>query len=153
MKLLDKSTAYAKLFDIKENYSVDISKYIKEMAGNETIPYEVVIFINKYYPLPHLETYNRIYEKRSKNPLYKTLVNENSSPEEQSVALSSFLTQIMITGKSLSESDRRQYYNIMSVDLIAEALGSYASGNSEKLTNTFMMVRDMFKNLYRKEGA
>lgn len=151
MRLLDKSTAYAKLFSIKENHQVDISKYIKEMAGNDSIPYDVIVFINRYSPLPHFETYNRIYEKRSKNPLYKTLVTENSSIEEKAIALSSFLTQIMISSKSLTNEDRHMYHDIIDTKSIIESLQSYVSGDNDKLNETFLMVRDIFKNLYKKE--
>lgn len=151
MRLLDKSTAYAKLLDIKQEHQIDVSKYIKEMAGNKTIPYEVVVFINKYSPLPHLEIYNRIYEKRTKNPLYKTLVNENSSTEERAIALSSLLTQIMISSKSLTNEDRMLYHNIIDTSSIIKALESYTNGDSSKLDETFLAIRSIFKNLYKKE--
>lgn len=148
MKGVDKAYAYAKLYSIKEEHNVDVSKYMKVLAESDSIPYEVIIFINKYYPIPQLATYNNIYEKRHNNPLYKNLVNESLPDEEKAVALASLLTRAFISAKMLEEQYRKEFSDIMHVELICEALCEYSNGDAKKLNEVFFMIRDLMKKLY-----
>ena len=152
MKAINKSMAYADLKYIKENFNVDTSRYVREVAQNDTVPVSTVLFINKYKPLEQFYTYNKIHENRRKNPLYKNLVNENLSESEKAIALSSFVTQSMIHNKELikegKESDSKEFLDIMNVNTVLEALSDYAVGNSDKLNECFAMVREVFKKLF-----
>lgn len=149
---IDKSLIYSKLFDIQDNYNIDISKYIEMIAGSESIPSDILIFINKYYPISQLETYNQIYNRRNSSPLYKNLVNENLPLEERAIALTSLLTQVMIAGKSFTDNDEKLwYYDLMNVKLISDAIYNYSIGNDENLNNVFNMIRDVFKKLFSNE--
>lgn len=149
MRSLDKSYIYSKLSEIKENYKVDTTKYLRETVSSSTIPYSTIVFINKYYPIPHLATYNKIHERRKNNPLYRNLMNENASIENMALALSSVLTQSLIHGKTLSDEDRKEYYSLMNTDLICESLTDYTiNGNTEKLRNTFLEIRNVMKTLF-----
>ena len=87
-----------------------------------------------------------------KSPLYKNLVNENASDEDQAIALSSLLTQTLIHTKQLvkenNEDDVQEYADIMNVSAITEALNDYVNGDSTKLNETFLEVRNVVKTLY-----
>lgn len=149
MKTLDKSTTYRKLFEIRDNYNIDISKYIEKVAGKSIIPADVIVFINKYSPLPQLETYNAIYSRRKTNPLYKNLVNENASPDDVALGLSSLLTQIFIRMKKLDESEKRDFAELMNVNQITKVLNNYSmNGDIDSLRETFLMIRDTIKHLF-----
>jgi hypothetical protein len=149
MKGINKAYAYSKLSLIKDNYSIDTSRYIREVASTDEIPYSVITFINKYYPIMQLTTYNDIYEKRNSNPLYKNLVNENLQESERAIALSSLVTRSLIRAKTLNNDDRLEYMKIMNIDLICDTLCKYSLYNdTNKLNETFMMVRQVFKKLY-----
>ena len=147
MERLTKRAAYQKLFAIKAQ-GEDISEMLKETAKNEAVPYEVIVYINKHLPLPVLETYNHIYRNRRKNPLYKSLVNESASPEEQAIELSSFVTQIMIRGKSLTEKEKSEHMETMQLKGVLRALEAFSDGDYKTLRETFMSVRDVFKRLF-----
>lgn len=150
MKTLDKSTTYKKLFEIRDKNNIDISKYVEMVAGKSVIPADVIVFINKYSPLPQLETYNVIYSRRKTSPLYKNLVNENASLDDMALGLSSLLTQIFIRMKTLeSKEEKVEFAEFMSVNQIVEALKNYSTnGDEESLRETFLMVRDTIKHLF-----
>lgn len=152
MQAFTKSTAYAKLTEIKQKYGINVSPYIKQVAESESVPYDILVFINKYSPIPQLEVYNKIYNNRRKNPLYKNLVNENLPIEERAIALSSLLTQTLITTK-FSVKDKKlyevkEYATLMNIDKITEALMQYVNGDDTLLNKTFLEIRDVFKQLY-----
>lgn len=157
MVILDKFLAYSKLSEIKNNPDVsnEANDHIKKVFNEDSLPYETIIFINKYLPLDQLSVYNRIYENRRKNPLYKNLVNEKLSVEDKAIALNSLLTQILINNKKLRESgnikDAELFNDFMGSSEINSALGEYLCGNHSKLEEVFDMVRETFKKLYNKE--
>lgn len=149
MKTLDKSMTYNKLFEISKKHNIDVSKYVEMVAGKSHIPADVIIFINKYSPLPQLETYNAIYSRRKTNPLYKNLVNENASPDDMALGLSSLLTQVFIRMKKLDESEKVEFAKLMNVGQITEVLNKYSTeGDTESLREIFLMIRDTIKHLF-----
>lgn len=152
MKTFTKSTAYARLNEIKEIENINVSKYIRKVAESDSVPYDVLVFINRYSPIPQLEVYNHVYENRHKNPLYKNLVNENLPVEERAIALSSLLTRTLISSKysvrNNQSDDLQTYGQLMNVRKITEALNKYLSGDDTLLNETFIEVRNVFKQLY-----
>lgn len=157
MKPLDKTSAYAYLNKIKTESietgkPVSVSAYMHKVAASDTVPTDVLIFINKHVGLPQLFTYNEVYDRRRNNPLYKNLVNENLDDENKAIALSSLLTQTFIHTKQLvkenKQSDIPEYTDIMNVRAITEALNEYANGNAKKLNEVFFEIRDLLKELY-----
>lgn len=153
MKPISKSKVYAELKHIKDNYGIDIQNQMKLVAFNATIPIETIIFINKYRPIEQFYTYNKIYENRRKNPLYKNLVNENLNDYEKAIALSSLVTQTFIHNKNMvrenkDDNVREFYIDSMNLDVILDALSSYGKGETEKLNEVFFMTRDVFKRLF-----
>ena len=148
MNAITKATAYAKLAKIKTE-GRDTSKYIRMLAKSDTVPYDVIVFINKNIRLEQFSTYNHIYENRNKNPLYKNIVNENASIEDRALALSSILTQTIIQSKKLNEDSKQDNYNIMNSGDILEALNEYiVYGNPDKVIEVSSGIRDLFKKLY-----
>ena len=154
MKTIDKNRAYAYLNRIKNesNGAVNVLPYIHKVAMSETVPYDVLIFINKHIGLPQLYTYNEIYKRMGSNPLYKNLVNEDLDDENQAIALSSLLTQTLIHTKQLvkenEQEDVQEYAEIMNVRAITEALNDYVNGDSTKLNEVFLGTREVMKALY-----
>lgn len=157
MKPLDKTSAYAYLNRIKTESTqigkpVNVSPYMKKVAASDSVPTDVLIFINKHVGLPQLFTYNEVYDRRRNNPLYKNLVNENLEDENKAIALSSLLTQTFIHTKQLvkenKQSDIPEYTDIMNVKAITEALNDYANGNAKKLNEVFFEIRALLKELY-----
>lgn len=156
MKPITKPKVYMALNYIKENHNINVTPYIHKTAESESIPAEVIVFINKYLPIEQFYTYNKVYENRRKNPLYKNLVNENATEYEMAIALSSLVTQIMIHNKELLKESRtddtNQFFNAMNTQKILLALRDYTIGRPENLIETFNSTRDVFKKLYKKDG-
>lgn len=147
---MDKLDCYRYLIQIKNNHNVDISYQIKSIAGlNESVPVEVIKFIHKYIPQYEMITLDHIYEKRHRNPLYKSLVNEKSSDSEKVIALSSFMTQAMIGARPITDhSLLSNYYESLKINKISQAISEYTNGNPEKLRETFDSIRTQFKSIY-----
>lgn len=158
MKPLTKSSAYAYLNKIKteSNGSINTSPYFHKVALNETVPVDVLIFINKHIDLPQLYTYNEIYRRRAgqnKSPLFKNIMNENLDDENKAIVLSSILTQTFIHTKQLVKENKQEdvveYADLMNVPAITEALTEYAKGNATKLNEVFFEIRDVFVRLFK----
>jgi len=152
MRTIDKSYAYATLREIKDSKGIDVSKYIHEVASSDSVPYSTIIFMNRHKGLPQLATYNKIYERRRSNPLYKNLVNEKLPIEDKAIALSSFMTQTLIHMKELRNNNQYDemfdYAEIMNLGLVANALEEYGVGDTNPLNEAFDQVRQMFKMLF-----
>ena len=104
MRPLTKSKAYELLFKINKKQNINIDKYIDMLSkSRDSIPIEVILFINKHNSstLPQLKVFNIIYSKRHTNDLYKTIMNEAATPDEQCLALNSLITQCLIQLKNL----------------------------------------------------
>ena len=152
MRTIDKSYAYATLREIKDSKGIDVSKYVREVASNDSVPYSTIIFMNRHKGFPQLDTYNKIYERRRSNPLYKNLVNEKLPIEDKAIALSSFMTQTLIHMKELRNNNQYDemfdYAEIMNLGLVANALEEYGVGDTNPLNEAFDQVRQMFKMLF-----
>lgn len=155
MKPITKPKVYTALKYIKENFDINTTPYINKTAESDSIPAEVIVFINKYLPIEQFYTYNKVYENRRKNPLYKNLINENATEYEMAIALSSLVTQIMIHNKELLKESRaddtKQFFTAMNTQVILNALKDYSIGKPEKLVETFNSTREVFKKLYKKD--
>lgn len=157
MITINKFVAYTKLSEIKSKFNSEkvieaADNHIKRVFNEDTVPYDTIVFINEYEPLDQLSVYNRIYNNRRRNPLYKNLVNENLSLADKAIALNSLLTQILINNKKLEESNKKEdaelFKDFMSASEIHNAVVEYLKGNNDKLLETFDMVRDTLKRLY-----
>lgn len=152
MKTINKSKAYVDLKYIKENCNVNTKEHFEKVLNSDSVPVETVIFINKYKPIEQFYTYNKIYENRRKNPLYKNLVNEDLSEADIAIALSSLVTQSMIHNKELLKEQRyedsQEFLDMMNLTEILDSLTQYSVGDSNKLHESHKMVRDVFKKLF-----
>lgn len=151
---MDKLHAYKALFEIKSDHSVDIDQYTRQLAKmrkDESIPIEVLKFINEYKPLPSFETVNYLHENCKSNRLYRRLVNENQSTEDKVLALTSFLNQCTIKFKSLSENyERKDYIDNLKLLIIIESLQEYfKNGNENAINEAFDLVRKTVKSISR----
>lgn len=155
MRTLTKSRAYELLFKISKKQNIDITNYINMLStsGNE-VPIEVILFINKNKSssIPQLKVFNIIYERRNKSPLYKNIMNESATPDEQCLALNSLITQCLIQTKTMNDIEKETFVDIMNVGEILDAITSYLVDNdTKKLRATFFEVRSIFKNLFNSK--
>lgn len=151
---MDKLHAYKLLFEIKSEYSVNVDTYTKQLASmkkNESIPIEVLGFINKYKPLPSFETVNYLHENCKSNRLYRRLVNEDQTTDEKLLALTGFLNQCSIKLKSLSENcERKDYIDNLKLLIIVESLQDYfKNGNEDAINEAFDLIRQNIKSISR----
>lgn len=151
---MDKLHAYKALFEIKSDHSVDIDQYTRQLAKmrkDESIPIEVLKFINEYKPLPSFETVNYLHENCKSNRLYRRLVNEDQSVENKTVALTSFLNQCIIKLKSISENYvRKDYIDNLKLLIIVESLQEYLkTGNEDAINEAFDLIRQNIKSISR----
>ena len=155
MRPLTKARAYDILFRINKKQGIKIDEYIEKLSrSGDEIPIEVILFINKHNSstIPQLKVFNVIYEKRKTNPLYKTLMKESCSPDEQCLVLNSLITQCLIQMKSLDIESREFFVDIMNVKDILSAITDYlVEGNTKQLNKVFFEVRSIFKNLFKKD--
>ena len=149
--MITKENLLESLMEIRKQ-GVDVSPEMRRVITNDTIQYESIIFVNKYLPIDDLFTYNKIYEKRKNNPLFKNLVNENLPTEEKAIALSSFQTQALIRIKELTKQGRvkeaKKYAKTMQIENISNALSEYAQGDKELIESISAEIRETFKKLY-----
>lgn len=151
MQQITKPYIYKMLHQISEEQSIDVGKYISMTVGCNDIPYEAIVFVNKYTPLDQLSTYNAIYEKRNKSRLFRNIVKDNLSIEDKAVVLSSILNQSLINIKHRDALPREDLVNAVNVELILNALNRYMfESYDEDVADCFEMFRIIFKTLFPK---
>ena len=150
---IDKGFVINSLSQLKKA-GVDVTEYWGKSITSESVNMDSVYFINKHRPIPQFETLNYMYKQRNKgNKLFSWFMKENSTPDEMALALNSYVTRVIISSKYLSETDTREYAGIMMVESVLESLTSYISdGKTEQLTGAFTAIRDMLKEMFRKDG-
>lgn len=147
---LTKSAVYKQLAEIGHTHNVDISHWLSMLIGSTDIPYEVIVFINKYQPISELTTYNAVYNKRNKSRLFRNIVSDSLSVPEQAVVLSSLLTQCLISA-SKHQTESEQLIDAVNTDLIMRTLTAYITENNEEnVQRVFQMYRTIFKTLFPK---
>ena len=151
---MDKLVCYKKLFEIRDHYNVDVSPYIQKIAGSSVIDPSVIAFINEYDSPSSLneDAVHNLYNRRHKNPLYKSLVNESGSEIDKLIALSSYITRMLIDSKQMADSDRQKFLSEMQVHLITESISSYLAGSSTEMLSTFDKIRSMIKSIINEES-
>ena len=148
MQDINKSYIYKQLNQIRDTYNIDVSKHITSMIGNNEIPYETLVFVNKYMPIELLTTYNKIFEKRRKSPLFRNIVKADNTVEEKAIILSSLLTQSLICKKKLG-SDESDAIDGINADIIISALHDYIYNNNDKVViDLFETYQIIFKTLF-----
>lgn len=125
---------------------------VQRIVRSETIPIEVIKFINKYDNkfLQIYDTYNTIYNSRNKNPLYRNLRNKDLAISELAIALSSLVTKILIScSKITNEEEREIFATAMNVEQLNNAITSYSMYNEiEPLVQCGKEVRELLNTLY-----
>lgn len=147
-----KLEAYKHLSKIKDK-GVNIVEQIKIVSSCKyEVPLSVIKFIDEYDKQSSLETYNYIYESRHKNKLYKGIVNENASPDDKLIALSSYVLQCSIKMKSLNESQKNNYIQDTYLNECSNAISKYyETSNYNYILDMHNKLRSRFKELYLKD--
>lgn len=151
MEPLTKSKVYELLFKINKKQHIDIEKYVDMLSkSGNTIPVEVILFINQHKgsTIPQLKIFNIIYSKRRKNRLYKTIMSESTSLEDQCLALSSMITHCLIELKEMRADEREAFIDIMNIKDILEGITAYFNGDTKKTRQVFFELREIFRNLF-----
>ncbi len=153
MTSINKAQVYKTLNDISKQQNIDTSKYVEMLVGCDIIPYEVIVFINKYQPIEKLITYNEIYNKRRNSPLFRNIVKRDNSLEEKAIILSSLLTQSLISMKHSADNEcKEEIVDALNVDVIIQALQDYIYKNeTDSLNDTFSTFQIIFKTLFPKK--
>lgn len=148
---MNKLDCYKHLFEIRDTKNKDIESYIKEMAGHDNVPSEVLRFINSNTDVPELSVYNEIYNKRHKNKLYKNLMNESQSRCEKAIALSSYLTKVLISINMLGtgQDEVQELCSEYNTEEVISALRDYSNGiDCESIDTIFDKVKEKFKEIF-----
>lgn len=152
MQEINKAFVYKMLHNMKAE-GIEVASYLPKLVGATEIPYEVIVFINKYHPIEKLTTYNEIYMKRKNSPLFRNLMKVDLDVSEKAIILSSLLTQSLIGAKHSDDNDRDELIDAVNVDLIIHALTSYIyDHNSQPIEETFDAFQIIFKTLFPRKG-
>lgn len=153
---ISKTEIVQKLYEIAEKQNMNLDKEVQLVIRNEIIPIEVIKLINRYDKqfLQIYETYNRIFQSRFKNPLYRNLRDKDNTITEEklAIALSSLVTRILITcSKIESISDRQIYAKAMNIEGLNTALTLYSIyNNSEGLFKLGQEIKELLTILYEE---
>lgn len=141
-----------KLYELEETNNLKLGREVQKVIRSELIPLDVIKLINKYDKkfLQIYDTVNAIYKSRYRNPLYRNLKNKNLDTPEIAIAMSSFVTKILIScSKIKDEQERLIFSKAMNIDGINQALTEYAVFNKdEALNQCFNEVRQLLKDLF-----
>ena len=149
---ISKKDIIQKLYELEEKENLKLGREVQKVVRNETLPMDVIKLINKYDKefLQIYDTFNTIYIARNKNPLYKNLRNAELNLNELAIALSSFVTKILIScSKITDEHEKNIYAKAMNIEQINKALSEYSLFNkSENLIDCGNQIRELFELLY-----
>lgn len=145
---MTKLACYKKLFEIRDTYQVDITEQLHQLAVMPSPDESIITFISRYNSSPSFlneEVVENIYNKRDKNPLYKSLVNESASDIDKAIAMSSLITRVLIDSKSMT--DNKSLLSEMQIHSLTSALSDYANGDTSSLLATFDNIRSQVKSI------
>lgn len=149
---LTKKDIIQKLYNIEQQENIKLGREVQKVIRNEVIPMDIIKLINKYDKnfLQIYDTFNTIYVSRNKNPLYRNLRNKDLIIPEKAIALSSFVTKVLIScSKIPDEQERELYATAMNIDAINNALTEYSlNNNAEPLLDCMSQIRDLILLLY-----
>ena len=149
---LTKKDIIQKLYNIEQQENIKLGREVQKVIRNEVIPMDIIKLINKYDKnfLQIYDTFNTIYISRNKNPLYRNLRNKDLIIPEKAIALSSFVTKVLIScSKIPDEQERELYATAMNIDAINNALTEYSlNNNAEPLLDCMSQIRDLILLLY-----
>lgn len=149
---LTKKDIIQKLYNIEQQENIKLGREVQKVIRNEVIPMDIIKLINKYDKnfLQIYDTFNTIYISRNKNPLYRNLRNKDLIIPEKAIALSSFVTKVLIScSKIPDEQERKLYATAMNIDAINNALTEYSlNNNAEPLLDCMSQIRDLILLLY-----
>jgi len=139
------------LNDIKEENNIDVSGYIDDVIFND-IPSKSIKFINKYKPIEHLGVFNLIRNKGRRSSLFKNLVKNDINNYEQSITLSSLLTQMLCYIKT-TQDDVVKHSDLIGMTGIIQAMNELVTtGSFDKINITYLEISNMFKDLFYEGG-
>lgn len=149
---ISKKDIIQKLYELEEQEGLKLGREVQKTVRNETIPIDVIKLINKYDKefLQIYDTFNTIYLARNKNPLYKNLRNKNININELAIALSSFVTKILISCSKIEDiQDRNIYAKAMNIEQLSQAIIEYSLyNNPTNLIECGNQIRELFEILY-----
>lgn len=149
MQSVTKPYIYKLLNQIRAEKQLDVADLVAKVVSSNQIPYEAVVFINKYIPIEQLTTYNAIYDKRNRSRLFRNIVKDDLSTADKAIVLSSILNQCLISIKKENIVDRANLMAAVNIEIILNALNSYMFAETdEEVNDCFEMFRTIFKTLY-----
>lgn len=142
--------AYKILFEKKDS-GEDVSKYLDAMtkSSSSQVPLEVLEFLGYIKKEPTaFEEFAELLRSKSNNKkskLYKELLNDKATIDDQVKSLSSYITNVLIACEKLEDEDTRvDLWNSSSISQVANALSMYFSTADSKI------IEDMINNIRQK---
>lgn len=136
--MITKNDAYILLAEL-ESQEIDTKPYLTLLSNSNTLPLEVIKFINNNRQLEltqFFEGLRKNYNKK-KSSLYINIVKEIEDPNEVLTTLSSLLTQILLFAKKLP--NKQMFLRHARCNEITSVLNNYFK--TYDLTNCIKLLR------------
>jgi len=122
--MLQKNDLILLLTDLEEN-GIDVSKQLNEVITSNSIPIDVVRFINENRQLDVSAFYERIRKNYNdkRSDLYKNIVKEIDEPKEVITTLSAFVLQVILYSKHAE--DEQMFFKHIRAEEVTRVLNNY----------------------------
>lgn len=122
--MLQKNDLILLLTDLEEG-GMDVSKQLNEVITSNSIPIDVVKFINDNRQLDVSAFYERIRKNYNdkRSDLYKNIVKEIDDPKEVITTLSAFVLQVILYSKHAE--DEQMFFKHIRAEEVTRVLNNY----------------------------
>ena len=122
--MLQKNDLILLLTDLEEN-GMDVSKQLDEVIASNSIPIDVVKFINDNRQLDVSAFYDRIRKNynNKRSDLYINIVKEIDEPKEVITTLSAFALQVILYSKHAE--DEEMFFKHIRAEEVTRVLNNY----------------------------
>lgn len=122
--MLQKNDLILLLTDLEEN-GIDVSKQLDEVIASNSIPIDVVKFINDNRQLDVSAFYDRIRKNynNKRSDLYINIVKEIDEPKEVITTLSAFALQVILYSKHAE--DEEMFFKHIRAEEVTRVLNNY----------------------------
>ena len=136
--MITKTDCYLLLADLEKD-GIDTKEMLTKLTSSQTLPMEVLKFINDNRQLDLSAFYERLRKNynQKKSNLYKNIVKEIEEPNEVLTTLSSMLTQILLYSRQLE--NKQMFLKHARSSEITIVLNNYFK--SYDLTNCLKLLR------------
>ena len=115
------------LTELEDSGDVDAKRYIRQVVGKQSIPLNVLKYVNDKRQLDVVAFYDRIRRNHNekKSPLYKNIMSEITDTNLVLTTLHAFLLQVSLFGSKLDNESKTQFFKHVRAEEAANVLRSY----------------------------